>query len=490
MLSRHLEKNISAIQEKLGGSPDIILRRFTVAGRLKAAIFFVEGMVDKQIMAENVLEPLMNLSPKARMDIDSLENAVITTGNAKREADITTITTAMLSGLLIIFIDGAKEAIIIDIIKWEKKSISEPETDMVVRGPREGFCETLRINMTLLRRKIHHPDLTFELSKIGRYSNTDIAIVYIKSIVHQDVLQEVRSRLSDIDIDAILESGYIEQLIEDHPLSIFPTIGNTEKPDVMAAKMLEGRVGILVDGTPIALTVPLLFIESFQSPEDDYSRFYYVSQNRIIRYLAFIISTIIPGLYVAITDYHQQFIPSKLLLTMAAAQEDNPFSTGFSVLLMILTYEILREAGVRLPKPIGQSVSIVGAIVMGDAAVSAGLISAPVLIVVATSIISSFVIYPLMGAGSILRITFLLAGWIMGGLGIITVFLVEMLYLASMRSFGVPYLSPIAPIGKEELGNSFIRLPMWMLEKRPKLLSLNRRRMKRNIKMKYFKKEK
>lgn len=482
MPTNQLEKNVAVMQEKLGEGPDIILRRFKVAGKIDAAIFFIEGMVDKQIMAENILEPLITADPHDAKDIESLEKSVITTGNAKRESDINNIAMAVLSGLIAIFVNGSKEAILVDIIKWERKSISEPQTDVVVRGPREGFTESLRINMTLLRRKVHHHDLNFEVMKIGRYSNTDVAIVYIKSIVNKDVLEEVRHRLSKIDIDALLESGFVEQLIEDHPYSIFPTIGNTEKPDVLAAKILEGRVGILVDGTPIALTIPFLFVESFQSPEDAYSRYYYVTKNRLIRYIAFFFSCLLPGIFVAITDYHKQFVPAKLLHTMAAAQEDTPFSTGLSVLIMILTYEVLREAGVRLPRPIGQTVSIVGAIVMGDAAVSAGLISAPVLIVVAVAVIASFVTVPLIGADSYLRVFFILAGWTFGGFGLLVAVLIVMLYLSSMHSFGIPYLSPIAPLNLRDLGDSLIRLPLWALIYRPQFLSLNRIRMSDTIK--------
>ncbi|MGI5891614.1 MAG: spore germination protein [Bacillota bacterium] len=488
MPTNQLEKIITDMQEKLGDSPDIILRRFKVAGKIDAALFFIEGLVDKQIMAENVLEPLITADPHDAKDIDRLEKSVITTGNAKRENDIDKVAIAILAGIIAIFVNGSKEAILVDIIKWERKGISEPQTDVVVRGPREGFTETLRINMALLRRKVHHHDLNFEVKKIGRYSNTDIAIVYINSIVNKDVLEEVRQRLSKIDIDAVLESGYIEQLIEDHPYSIFPTIGNTEKPDVFAAKILEGRVGILVDGTPIGLTIPMLFIESFQSPEDAYSRFYYVTKNRLVRYTAFFVSCLLPALFVAVTDYHKQFIPSKLLHTMTAGQEDTPFSTGISVLVMILTYELLREAGVRLPRPIGQTVSIVGAIVMGDAAVSAGLISAPVLIVVAAAVIASFVTVPLIGADSYLRLYFILAGWTLGGFGLVVAVLIVMLYLSSMRTFGVPYLSPMAPLNFRELGDSFIRLPLWALIRRPQVLSLNRRRMSNTIKDQNIKK--
>ncbi|MEG1500999.1 MAG: spore germination protein, partial [Clostridiales bacterium] len=382
-IKKSLAWNLEQFDKILGKGPDIVLRRFLVGGKKPAALIFIDGLVNKIAVSDYIILPLMLADEEKGLEMEVLKEEVIGVGGISSENDENKLIDAVLAGTAVFLLDGCNEGLILDIVQWEKRSISEPDTDVVVRGPREGFIETLRINLSLLRRKIHHPALTFEMMKIGRYSKTDICLVYIKGVVNEGILVELKERLSGIKIDGILESGYIEELIEDSPFSLFPTVGSTEKPDIVAGKILEGRVAILVDGTPMALTVPMLFIEGFQCSEDYYSRFYQVSMIRILRYLAFFVNIFLPGIYVSLTTYHQQLIPVKLLLTMAAAEENTPFSVGFSLLLMGFAYEILREAGVRMPRPMGQAVSIVGAIVMGDAAVSAGLISAPVLIVVA-----------------------------------------------------------------------------------------------------------
>jgi len=260
--------------------------------------------------------------------------------------------------------------------------VEEPDTEAVVRGPREGFTENLKTNTALLRRKIKNPNLRFELIKLGNQTNTNVCITYIKGICNEKFVTEARKRLKHIKTDSILESGYIEAFIEDAPYSPFATVANSEKPDVTAAKILEGRLAVLVDGTPIALTVPYLFMEGFQSSEDYYSRPYYVTLVRWIRFLAFFITVYLPSLYVAATTFHQELIPTPLLVTMIAAKEGTPFPAFVEALLMGLIFEILREAGVRMPRPIGQAVSIVGALVIGEASVSAGLIGAPMVIIV------------------------------------------------------------------------------------------------------------
>ncbi|MGI6360759.1 MAG: spore germination protein [Bacillota bacterium] len=463
-------------KQALGDNPDVIMRRFLVGGKKSAAIFFIEGLVNKEIMAKNIIEPLLDESAGRADSLESLEKKIISVSNVKKESDLATLIDNFFAGLVIVFFDGYQKALVIDIIQWEQRGISEPKTDVVVRGPREGFCETLRINMTLLRRKIHHPGLTFEIQKYGRYSNTEVAVVYIKGIVNRDVLRKLNKRLKRIDIDAILDSAYIEQLVRDHPISPFPTISSTEKPDIVAARLLEGRVGILVDGTPIALVVPMLFVEGFQVSEDYYDNFYYTSFMRIIRYTSFFVTVLLPGFFIAITSYHQNLIPDKLLITMIAAEKNTPFSIGLGVFIMGMTYELLREAGLRLPKPMGQAVSIVGAIVLGDAAVSAGLISASVLIIVAVTVVASFVNIPFFGTDTILRLIFLFAGWSMGSLGVLIVFIFVVIYLASMKSFGIPYLSPILPVDFSGLKDTVVRAPIWSMENRPKGLSKNRRR--------------
>ena len=471
-----LKYNLGYFQENIGQGPDVVMRRFKVAGQREAALLYLDNMVNQQLVSQFLIMPLQRLKTIPD-NVEELVQNAIAIGKAKFEDDLNVLIDAILNGGGVFLLDGEARGVVLDIVKWEKRGVSEPATDVVVRGPHEGFVETMQTNISMIRRKIRHPDLVFEQMKIGRYSQTSVCIVYVKSIAKQEVLTELRERLARIDIDGILESGYIEELIEDNPCSPYPTIGTTEKPDIVAAKVLEGRLALLVDGSPIALTIPLLFVEGFQSAEDYYSRFYYVSFVRIVRYMAYFISMVLPGLYAAITTYHQQLIPIRLLLTMAAAEENTPFSTGLSLLIMVFAYEVLREAGVRMPRPVGQAVSIVGAIVMGDAAVSAGLISAPVLIVVALTVISSFVTVPYAESASVLRILFLVAGWWLGFFGILVLGLGALLYLNSLRSFGIPYFMPFSPVVIKQFKDVFVRFPLWSLQKRPKQLSRNRRRM-------------
>jgi spore germination protein KA len=289
-------------------------------------------------------------------------------------------------------------------------------------------------------------------------------------VVNPKLIEEVKERLNRIDTDAILESGYIEQFIEDAPLSIFPTIGNSEKPDTAAAKILEGRVAILVDGTPFVLTLPMLFVEGFQNSEDYYSRTYFASFIRLLRFFCFFISVLAPTIYVVLTTFHQELIPTKLLFTLANNREGIPFPGAIEAFLMIITLEILREAGVRLPRPVGQAVSIVGALVLGEAAVSAGLVGPLMVITISLTALSSFVVAVYTDVTSILRMFFLILGSVLGIFGVAVGELVVLIHLASLRSFGSPYLSPFAPLTTRDLKDTFMRVPMWAMHTRPRTI--------------------
>ncbi|MDO4733035.1 MAG: spore germination protein [Bacillota bacterium] len=476
-ISRDLEENLREIRAATADSMDIVLRRFRLGNGQEAVAFFIDGLVNKDLLGRDFFQPLMQAKRESPWTAELLAAEVIHSGEVNLETDFSTLFDSVLQGLVALFIEGCSDAISIEIISWPQRSIGEPETDVVIRGPREGFIESLRINVALLRRKIHHPDFTVETLRLGRYSQTDLCLVYVSSIANRDVLDELKKRLKKIDIDGLMDSGSLEQLIQDTPFSLFPTIGITEKPDIAAGRILEGRILLLLDGSPIALTLPMLFVEGLQSAEDYYTRFYYASWLRLLRGIAFLLNLYLPGFFLAAAGFHQQVIPFKLLLSMSAAESVTPFSTGVSMLLIWVVYEILREAGVRLPKPAGQAISIVGAIVMGDAAVNANLISAPVLIVLAITIVSSFVNSTYTDASSILRLCFLLLGWQLGLFGLFLGSTALLLYLCSLESFGTPFFAPFAPLQKRQAGDSLLRLPLWMLRFRPGTLSRNHRRM-------------
>lgn len=491
-LSSNLKTNLDKIKEIFGESKDVVFREisFGIDGHIKAAFIYLDGMADKAVVNESIIKPLMydsrlGITKEKRCisNIDEIKVAMISVSEVEKHHKFCEIIDGCLSGNTTMLVDGINEALVIGSRGGISRAIEESKTDTVVRGPRESFNETLRTNTSLLRRRIRNADLIFESLKIGEKTRTDVCVAYIRGIANPKLIAEVKNRLLRIKTDAILESGYIEEFIDDNPFSIFATISNSEKPDIVTAKMMEGRVAILVDNTPFVLTVPMLLVESFQSSEDYYSRPYIASFIRILRYICFFISILAPALYVAITTFQQELIPTPLLLTMSAAKEGLPFPSVLEAFIMLIIFEILREAGVRLPRPVGQAVSIVGALVLGESAVSAGLIGHIMVIIVSLTAIASFVIPAQNNSISILRIVFLLLGSTMGIFGIAMGMIGLLIHLSSLRSFGAPYLSPFAPLTLGDLKDTIIRLPIWALTNRPRVTAWNNlQRMNTNLK--------
>lgn len=477
-LSPVLEETLNRITRELGASPDIVVRRFfaRLPASRKAAVVFVDGLADKTIVNQHILKPLMQGADGKTKHVGAplmvAGNLLVTAGETKTVNSFAVLVEKVLSGDTALLIDGAESVIVISSKGWEKRSISEPDTEVIIKGPRDGFVETLRTNTALLRRKIGHPALTYEAMVIGKKTRTDVTIAYIRGLARRNLVEEVRRRLKQIDTDAILAAGFIQEYIEDAPFSLFATVSYTERPDVCAAKLLEGRVAVFVDGTPVVNIVPKLFVESFQSPDDYNFRPYYSTLIRWIRYLSFAISVFLPALYVAISDFHQELVPTPLLVTMAAAHEGTPFPTLVEAIVMGFIFEALREAGIRLPRPIGQAVSIVGALVIGEATVSAGLASAPMVIVVALTAITSFVVPTLAEPSALLRLFFIGAAGFMGLYGIVFAFLAVWIHLSSLRSFGVPYMSPIAPLIPQDMKDVAVRVPLWAMFTRPQSIGV------------------
>ncbi|HWQ41442.1 MAG TPA: spore germination protein [Desulfosporosinus sp.] len=484
-LDSQLAKNLSQIKERFKDSVDVAYREFSPGFDLnkKAGLIYIYGLVNSELTNNTILKPLMFELPKNKeletMEqgnlLEKIKRCALPNSNLREAATLQDVITGILSGDTALLLDGFPTALLIETKGWETMGIKEPDTEAVVRGPREGFTETIGVNTAMLRRKIKNEKLRLEsLNSLGRQTKTLVYIAYIEGIVNEKFVTEVKKRLQRIDIDGILESGYIEQLIEDAPTSIFPTIGNTEKPDILASKLLEGRVGILVDGTPFALTVPYLLIEAFQSAEDYYSRPYYSTLIRMIRYVALFISVLFPALYVSLQSFHPEMIPTSLLISMAGAREGVPFPAYIEALVMGVVFEIMREAGVRMPRPIGQSVSIVGSLVLGEAAVRAGFISNPMVIVVAITAIASFVVTPIADAMALMRLFFVLCASNLGLFGVLMGILFIDIHVMKLRSFGIPYLYPVAPMNFGELNDVFIRPPLWSRIFRSRLLSQNR----------------
>jgi len=473
-VSLELDKNVSYLKDIFKKSSDIVFHSFFIGidKRVEAALVSVDGLYDKTEIHEHVLQPLQNyeFQQKGKEALNQLDRTLLQIQSVQKMTGMEQSIDLLLKGDSLLFVDGISKVYIIGARAWEMRSIDEPVTETVVRGPREGFVETLRTNTSMIRRKIHHPNLQIQQITLGNITKTDVAIVYIDTIVSTEILGEVKRRLQRIEMDGILESGYIEELIEDAPFSPFPTVANTERPDVVASRILEGRVAIIVEGTPTVLVVPHLMFESFQSAEDYYSRPYYSSFVRILRFLGFMVSTLAPAFYVASQDYHKEIFPSELLITVAASREGVPFPLIIEVFLLLITFEWLREAGIRMPKPIGQAVSIVGALILGEAAVNAGFVGAPTVIIVAVSAITSFMVASMADTAAILRLVYLIAAAILGFYGVMLAVSFFLLHTASLRSFGIPYMSPLMPLSPPEWRDFLVRAPLWTLNRRPESL--------------------
>lgn len=476
VLSSELEANLETLRAILGESADLVIRRFNLQasqGEL-AALVYIDGLTDVNTINQSVLDPLMSPPPKGNGNSNSViakvESTVLHAAGVAKVQKQAELVDAVLAGAVALLIERQATALLISAQGWEKRAIQEPETEVILKGPREGFTENLRTNTALLRRRIGNPALTFEKMTVGQKTRTQLNIAYLKGVTPDKLVEEVRRRIRRINTDAILAEGFIEQFIEDAPFSPFSTVGYTERPDVCAARVLEGRVAIITDGTPVVGTVPFLFVESFQSPDDYNFRWIYSSAVRWFRYFAFLISILLPAIYVALSSFHQELIPTPLYITMAAANEGTPFPALVEVLGMGLTFEILREAGIRLPKPLGQAVSIVGALVIGQTTVAAGLVGAPVVIVIGFTAVTSFAAPTQTDAATLLRLGLTVLAGMLGAYGILSGLLLVFIHLAGLRSFGVPYLAPVAPLIPADLKDVAVRAPLWAMLVRPQSL--------------------
>jgi spore germination protein KA len=485
-LGSNLKEIITRLRQDLGNSSDIVFR-ILEAGKgekVQMAVIFTEGLIDKGFINDFIFNTLLTELNKIELQslviqkeslLETLKKTILPVEEITEISNFEELVMHMMSGDTILLIDRLSHGISVSAKGWADRGVTEPNSETVVRGPKDGFSETLRINTSLLRRRIKDPNLWIEIRKLGKRTQTDVAIAYIKGVASDNVIQEVQRRLDQIDVDGILESGYIEELIQDSPYSPFPLIYNTERPDKVASGLLEGRVAILVDGTPFVLLVPVLFIQFFQASEDYYHHFYISSLIRLLRFICFFLTLLVPAFYVAITTFHQEMIPTNLITNIAAQREGVPFPAAVEALLMEVTFEILREAGVRLPRAVGSAVSIVGALVLGEAAVQAGIVSPMMVIVVAITAISNFVspAYNMAMSLRYLRFVFLILSSVFGLYGIVLGLITMVLHLCSLQSFGVPYMSPMSPFIKEDQKDSLLRLRRSGVFTRPHFIGEN-----------------
>jgi len=473
-----LDDNLALFKNLFGNASDLLVREFSFGARqeIRVALVYIDGLSDTNSISEAILKPFVYRSlsddkspilPESAYPM--IRDWLITFGSVKEAARINEVLDYVLTGCAALFIDGTSQVLIVVVKGWKARDVEEPKAEAFVRGPRDSFNETLRTNTALIRRRIKTPRLRFDTLKIGRMTKTDICVVYIHGLTDPALKDEVISRLKRIDTDGILESGYLEDFIKDNPWTPFSLLDRTERPDKVAGALLEGRVAIVIDTTPFALLVPAVFSEFLQAPEDYYESFDYI---RAFRWLGLIIATFLPSVYVALSTYHQEMIPTGLVLSMAAGREGVPFPALVEALSMEISFDFLREAGARMPRSVGQAVGIIGALVLGQASVAAGIVSPIMVVIVSLAAVASFMIpnYSSSHAIRFIRFPFLLLAGAFGLPGIFWGILVLLLHLASLRSFGVPYLYPVAPGVPGEWKDVFFKAPRWMMDFRPSLL--------------------
>ncbi|WP_244893366.1 spore germination protein [Ferroacidibacillus organovorans] len=470
---KDIDQNEELLRKQFEKCSDVVFRPFALLGARKALIVYVDGLVDSKELEANILKPLTTAQGASAYGRDAtlstVEKYILPIANIEPIQTLSRTVTIILRWQVMLFVDGEEKALALSVSKWPQRAVTEPETETVIRGPREGFTENVRTSTALIRRRIHTPELKTESMQIGRLTQTQVVLCYIQGLIDDKLVEEVKTRLKRIEIDSVLESGYIEELIEDTPWSPFPQIQNTEKPDVVTALLLEGRFALLIDGTPFALVAPINLWGALASPEDYYERFLISTMIRWLRYTFALIALFLPALYVAITTFHQEFLPFSLLLSVAAARENTPYPAVIEALIMEFTFEAIREAGVRMPKAIGSAISIVGALVIGQAAVQAGIVSAPMVIIVAITGIASFTIprFNFAIALRMLRFPVIILAGLFGIFGILFATICIVLHICSLRSFGMPYTSPITPLSIPNLKDTLFRAPWWAMRKRP-----------------------
>lgn len=473
-LFHSLEENTSHLKQVFDQAVDIVFRSFKFSSGHDAAVVYCKALCDTARIDVDILAPLMRVNapvqptPYTPVTITSIQDK-LPVANSQTICTLKEAVDHVLLTKVILFLDGADTALSFDLSDGSQRSVEEPSTESVIRGPREGFTEKLETDISLLRRRLRTPDFKMEVIEIGKYTKSKTMLCYLQGVADPNLVDEARSRLRRIDIDGIIDSGYVEELIEDAPFSPFPQIQDTERPDVVAAALMEGRFAILVDGSPFALIAPVNLWGALQASEDYYERYLIANMIRWLRFAFLVMALTLPATYVAITTFHAEMLPTKLLLSVAASRDVTPFPAVVECLLMEITFEALREAGVRLPKTVGSAISIVGALVIGQAAVEAGIVSAPMVIVVSLTGIASFCIprFNFAIAIRMLRFPVILMAGFLGVYGIVISIIFILIHLSGLRSFGQPYLKPISPFNRSGMKDTLIRLPRWAMMTRP-----------------------
>jgi len=478
-INGNLEQTIDMIHGLLGMNDDFTIRRFHVFGKYPAVMFYYSNMVDQAIINTDILKPFMYLPPhfegkdiESRQLKDVLLYDSLYHSEGKLESSFPKLIEGLLRGETVVAIEGVEEAFLIGTRNIEKRAIDQPAIEQVIRGPRDGFIELLGTNIALLRYRLQTTDLRIQTMQLGRRTKSKVAVCYLDGIANPDLVQEVNQRLGNIEIDAVLDSGYLEQYIQDNHISPFPQVLYTERPDKVAANLLEGRVAIIVDGSPLALIVPTVFGQFYQTVEDYTERFLLMSAIRLARLIALIFSLVFPSLYVAIISFNPELIPTEFAVAVAGGRAGVPFPAIIEVLVIEISMEVLREATIRLPQQVGGALSIVGVLVIGQAAVAAGFASPTSIVIIALTTIGSFATpaYNAALALRLLRFPLMIMAGTFGLYGIMIGLILIVNHLITLKSFGVPYLTPLVPGSFNGMKDLVIRGPLWWMKKRPMFL--------------------
>ena len=452
-------------------------KRKILVGNKNACIFFIECMIDKTLLSESVIYPIFTnkqLLCESDNIIKTLTENVLSSAKFKT-CNLEDAVNNVLAGFCVLAIDGQKEYLALPLQGWPTRAITEPPTSSVLKGPREGFVEDINVNISLLRRRLKTTDLAITNLNIGRKSQTKVALVYLRSVADKKVLKELKDRLNKIDIDGVTASYYVESLLRNNESMLFKQIGSTEKPDIAMAKILEGRIVIIVDGTPITLSVPYVFLEDLQSSDDYYMHPARATFVRIIRFFGILVAILLPGIYVAMESYHYRLLPIDFLISILSSIEGISFPPLLEVLFVIFLFEILNEASIRMPKYLGMALSIIGALILGDTAVQAGIITPPSIMIVAISGITIYILPDQAPITSLLRIMFTLIGGFAGFFGLILGFIFLTGYLVSITNFGAPLMAPFAPAIKADKKDGIIKSSLTKMVIRPISIPNNNR---------------
>ncbi len=476
---------IEQIKKAFDEDSQITETSFCVNGE-NVVIFYIEPLIDKKLFSDAVLQPIENLvknqnkktakiqennqktQQTSQNIITSIKETIVFVPAMEELNDVNAVLDKLFAGNVIIV--SNRNALICPVYGLQARSVAEPPTSRVVKGPREGFVEDLPKNIGLIRKRLKTPNLKIVDMFVGKQTNTQISIVYLDGIAKDDVVKQVQKKISKINIDGVIDSYYIESFLEDDKIKFFRRVGNTEKPDVLCSKLLEGRVAIIVDGSPIVLTVPFVLIEDLQSPEDYYTIPAQATFVRIMRFMGLVFAILIPGVYVALQSFNYRILPINFLITLLSSIEGLSVPPLVELLLVLFLFEVITEASLQMPGSLGMALSIIGALALGNTAVDAGIISPPSIVIVAISSVALYIIPNQISETRMLRLLFTVVGGIVGLYGIITSFIILTTYLCSVESFGVPYLSPLAPSIKSDKKDLFIKQPVQHMNTRPELI--------------------